>query len=548
MNPDDSVLSNLLSSIEKETKVEPWKATLFLNNLQIVNERKNEILTLPVETDLFSLYKEDDAKIYLDRQKFTHLDQTKDVIRYLKNLSNQNGFSIMQRNTSFRKSNDNSYIKVYRLSCVHSKTYAGKKNVDIDPRNQPRGRNRSLMADKKNSRPNGKSLPRMTSTERICEKCSFRFFVYYDESGFVLELPDEVFTYHVGHRKLQPNEITVKKGAITPAMEKRLTEDSNVAISIAATQRVLNLVSSRNGPFISKSLVRGYRHSHILCNTETKEVFDPRQQSEVDCMLKLLESHEARITYLLVKPTFHKTEKDVGKLSLISSQPCQYECNEAESHSFFVTTNANSLGLDVIKNLSNGYFRINNIKVDSEMKDLVEPGDHIVSINKKHSKFMKTNEFVSFIASLINEKKVLEVVKPTTERKSNNVSREEREERSLCSNLEYHNGKGKIFTPQMYEELEKIARKYKKDELGQNPNVELFMSVAWILPQAWSIANLHSHTLFLDTTFNVNMYSNYRQVSRISKKIAGFKSLCDKSLCDKSYSFCCFWFLFCNQC
>lgn len=269
MDSTGRLLEQVLGTVDSLTSIEPWTPKILFENCYIQEGRKKQRTQIHNSTDILSFNPDDvrrDFKIYFDLEKYQAKSDFKKLVTDLKSACIRNGFSINQNGSNSRKGLDGMPMPIYRFACSHCKKYKyfGKKKVDADPRSQPKGRKRTMICDRKNCRSDGKTLPRQTSTCHDKDVCTFSFEVCYDGSGFIFEPPIGNKQIHQGHRQLEVNEIILRKSEVTEKIQDRMIEDSGVALSIAGTHRVLNMITNHDGPFIAKSLVRSYRASNIL--------------------------------------------------------------------------------------------------------------------------------------------------------------------------------------------------------------------------------------------------------------------------------------------
>lgn len=517
------VLNEALSLVHTIQQVDSWKSTLYMENVTILDKTTGQITFVPTATDLISLDTGDsDVCIYFDKVRYQNQDDLDLLVTDLKTASTNSGFHLNRNGNNFRKVNNNLCTKVIRLCCTHCKhgKYKGKKQVGVDPRTEPEGRKRTLISDRKNNRKDGRSLPRQTSTLHAHDVCTFAFEVFYDGQGFVFQSPKGFKQYHQGHKKLNVHEMTLRKSEVTDKIKDRMIEDSGVAMSVAGTQRVLNLVIGHKGPFVRHSMVRTYRASYILRSSLDGSIVDRKGKNEIDQVLELLSSNQARVTYLSVKPILN-TEGE-RKNIFLSSKPSDIEL--PSEGTYLVRCREKKLGIHVC-GVGDRFLQVTKINKESPLSGLVSVGDRILSINGKSLYRFTLDEFSDHVQSLSKEQKLLKMqhkrftsAKPVSDESSTLQSVEEKE---LCTDLRYSNGCGKIFTKEMSEELERIAKTYRKDAMDPDVEAELYLSIAWICPFSHALANIHSNCLMVDTTFNVCKFTNYRQFSVCVKSTSG---------------------------
>ena len=512
------VFNEALSLVQTIQHIEPWKPSLYFTNVTIVDKTTNMNHFKPTKTDLLSLDTRDgDIRIHFDKTRYKTKDDLDSLVTDLKTACTYSGFHLNRNGGYYQKINPNLYTRVIRLCCSHciNSTYKGSKQAGVDPRTELEGRKRTLIGDRRNNRNEGRKLPRQTSTLHAHDVCTFAFEVFYDGEGFVFQAPKGIKSYHQGHKKLEVHEMTLRKSEVTDRMRDRMIEDAGVAMSVAGTQRVLNMIIGHNGPFIRHNMVRTYRASHILRSSLDGTIVDRTGKNEIDEVLELLSSNQARVTYLSVKPILNTSGE--RKNVFLSSKPS--DLNLPTEGTYLVRCKETKLDISVC-GVSDQFLQVTKIKKESPLYGLVSVGDRILSINGKSLSRCTLDEFSDCVRSLSMEQKLLKMQhkKFTSSKTSLNESVEEKE---LCHDLRYSNGYGKIFTKEMSEELERIAMTYRKDTMDADTEVELFLSLAWICPFSHNIANMHANCVMVDTTFNVCRFTNYRQFSVCVKSTNG---------------------------
>lgn len=505
-----------------------WEATLLHENVTVYNPETNISTVIDGETDLLAI--DSNEKVYLDKTKYNNISDWPKVVLDLKNAANLCGYSINLNGEIFIMS-ENTFAKTFR--CTHYYQYKGKKIVKEDARLEEEGRRVSLLSDKKNQRKNGKLMPRMT-TSRGCSnvRCKFCFQVYLDSHGFVFKHSKANGKFHIGHQKRSLNEIVMRKCTLPDETKKRIIDDAGIALSTSITERMLNTMSQNKVAYVSQNIIRQFRSSHILKNNKTGEIVSSDNKSEIELVFDLLEANGARIAYLAVRPTMKQLDnfpKTSSQFALVSSTP-HFGSNYGNG-SYIAKTQAQRLGIEVVKD-DCSFFAIKNVSTLSPLNGIVEKNDRIISINNQLlEKSMSLEAFVQFVTSFSDVPKIIKLARVTEENVTNSMTEKKQtedskstsimEEKALCSDLYSVHGKGRVFTDQMYVELERMAKKYQNGNQSKNDKCEVLLSISWVTPNAYVLGRLYGGTVFVDSTYSVCKFTNFIQFSVVIKLASG---------------------------
>ena len=519
-------IKQLVSSVEEYDEVKPWCGTLLLENISVESTEDGSIVHLKEKVDVFQISNYN-SLIYYDRNKYKNESDWERVVNDIKLACVECNYHVVL-NGSFKKKRHNDFkeIKIKRFRCCHYRPYLGDKNTNQDPRLEQKGRKRSLVGDRKNQRTGGKSFPRLTTTGRNDHQCSFGFGVYFDSSGFVILKPGLESMNHSGHRPIPTNEMVLKRGEISKEMEKRMIEDAGSAISISTTQRVMNMSQFATGPYVKHSTIRKFRASHILKSAVDGSIVRlGKHKSDMDLILELLEKNKARVTYLSMKTSSLNESEIVTSPQkqeevLIASRPVDQDNNTLGT--FIAQTSRRRIGL-VVEKGNDKYLEIVNVESTSPLRELVKQGDKIMSVNGKDMFDITLGEFVDYMHDIQGEYKSFRIWRSDNDSKHASISNIENvtEEKVNCQELYTVNGNRKVFTDAMLDELKKTAYKYRQECLPQNEDYEIFLGIAWLCSGNWNAGLMFGKTLMIDTTFNVCVFSNFRQMSIVYKNTEG---------------------------
>ena len=514
-------LLETISDYDKDQQC--WTGKLMMDNISVSCMETKTMEILPPKVDVMTLnncFK----KVYINKEKYTKESDWDSVISDIKTSCIENGYRINLAGSNPSTAPDGQKIKIRRFRCAHYELYKKGKAIDVDPRKGLETRKRSLMADRKNNRKNGKSMARQTSTTKLEHRCRFNFGVCFDGEGFVFIKPRLGGEIHSGHVHKLSNEIVIRKSELTQKMKDRMVEDAGCAMTIAATQRILNMNLTKQGPFVKRSLVREFRASHVF-----KSVVDGtivkigKHKSDMDIVMELLQRNCAKVAYLAVNPTFRNNElENAGALvsSILSDHDETQDDSETNLGTFIARTSRQRLGLQVEKKIPNTYFKVTGVLQDSPFDGLIKKGDEIISVNGKDMKSLTPNDFGRFIQSIRDDSKSLRIWRSRQDREINSQKDNIKltyEEKCLCKDLETISGKDKVFTEAMYQELKNTAKKFGEEALKKRETYELYLGIAYLLPDNYLPALMWGSTVFIDSTFNICVFSNYRQMSIVYK-------------------------------
>lgn len=519
-------IKQLVSSIDQYDEVKPWCGKLVLEHISVVSTENGSIEHFKDPIDVFQVSSYN-ALIYYNQKKYKNESDWDNVVKDIK-LACVNCNYHVNLNGGYKKKRhyDHKEIKIRKFQCCQYLQYIGKKRTNQDPRLDPKGRKRSLIADRKNQREGGKSFSRLTVTSKTNHQCCFGFGVYFDGHGFVILKPGLDSMFHSGHRQTKTNEMVLKRSEVTEQMEKRMIEDAGSAISISTTQRVLNMSQFATGPYIKHSIVRRFRASNIL-----KSVVDGsivrigKHKSDMDLILELLEKNKARVAYISMKSSFLKNSETTTSSKkredvLIASKPVEEDENSFGT--FIAQTSRRRIGL-VVERDDDKYLKIVKIETTSPLKELVKEGDKIVSVNGKDMFDIALSDFVDYMHNIQADSKSIRIWRTNCENRIASIPEIEQvtEEKVTCQELYTLSGERKVFTDAMLDELKKTAYKYRQECLPADEDYEIFLGVAWLCRGNWNAGCMFGKTLMIDTTFNVCVFSNFRQMSIVYKNTEG---------------------------